>query len=193
MCILLTSFQKIDGPGPPLGNSLNERIGNDHLTPGVEALSLHAESAKRGSGTVPVHVFAQQTIASLRCQPSGSIMFTLKSLQCAYTYQSLHCKRPVNNCAPLLERMLTPSQEQGWDFASVNDSLLTTMGAKWDPACWKFFLLWNLNVADRVCAASHKLSLHLRNVGKLSPFFLPSSREVLQTAWELRTDAGAMD
>lgn len=113
MCILLTSFQKIDGPGPPLGNSLNERIGNDHLTLGVETLSLHAESAKRGSGTVPVHVFTQQTISALRCQPSGSIMFTLKSLQCAFTYQSLHCKRPVNNCAPPLERMLVPSQEQG--------------------------------------------------------------------------------
>lgn len=113
MYILLTSFQKIDGPGPPLGNSLNERIGNDHLTLGVETLSLHAESAKRGSGTVPVHVFTQQTISALRCQPSGSIMFTLKSLQCAFTYQSLHCKRPVNNCAPPLERMLVPSQEQG--------------------------------------------------------------------------------
>lgn len=113
MCILLTSFQKIDGPEPPLGNSLNERIRNDHLTLGVEALSLHAESVKRGPGTVPVRVFTQQTIAALSCQPSGSIMFTLKSLQCAFTYQSLHCKRPVNNCAPLLKRMLVPSQEQG--------------------------------------------------------------------------------
>lgn len=113
MCILLTSFQKIDGPGPPLGNSLNERIGNDHLTLGVEALSLHAESAKTGPGTVPVHVFTQQTIAALSCQPGGSITFTLKSLQCAFTYQSLHCKGPVNNCAPLLERRLVLSQEQG--------------------------------------------------------------------------------
>lgn len=154
MCILLTSFQKIDGPGPPLGNSLNERIGNDHLTLGVEALSLHAESAKRGPGTVPVHVFTQQTITALSCQPGGSITFTLKSLQCAFTYQSLHCKGPVNNCAPLLERRLVLSQEQGWDFASFNNSPLTAMGAKWDPDCWKFCLPWNLNVAERVCAAT---------------------------------------
>lgn len=139
--MLLTLFQKIDGPGPPLGNSLNERMGNDHLTLGVEALSLHAESVKRGPGTVPVHVFTQQTITALSRQPSGSIMFTLKSLQCAFIYPSLHCKRPVNNCAPLLERMLVPSQEQRCDFASLNNSPLTAKGEKWGPAFWKFSVL----------------------------------------------------
>lgn len=96
MCLLLTLFQKIDGPGPPLGNSLNGRIRNDHLTLGVEALCWHAESAEGGPGTVPVYVFTQQTIAALSCRPCGSIRFTLKSLQCIIMYQSLHCKGPVN-------------------------------------------------------------------------------------------------
>lgn len=39
----------------------------------------------------------------------------------------------------------------------------------------------------------HKLSLHLRNVGELSPFFSSSNREVLQTAWKHRMDGGAME
>lgn len=84
MCILLTLFQKIGGPGPPLGNSLNGRIRNDHLTLGVEALCLHVGSDEEGPGTVPVYVFTQQTTSALSCQPSGSITFTLKSLQCVF-------------------------------------------------------------------------------------------------------------
>lgn len=97
MCILLTLFQKIDGPGPPLGNSVNGRIRNYRLTLGVEALCLHAESAEGGPGTVPVHVFIQQTTAALSCQPSVSITVALKSLQCIFTYQSMGCKEPVQN------------------------------------------------------------------------------------------------
>lgn len=59
MCISLMLFQKIDGPGPPLGNSLNRRIRNDRLMLGVEAVYLHAESAEGGPGKFPVHVFTQ--------------------------------------------------------------------------------------------------------------------------------------
>lgn len=77
MCILLTLLQKIDGPGPPLGNSLNRRVRNDRLMLAVEALF---ESAEGEPGTVPMQVFTQWTIIALSCQPGGSITFTLKIL-----------------------------------------------------------------------------------------------------------------
>lgn len=91
-------FQKIDGPGPPLGNSLKRRIRNHHLILGVETLRLHAESAEGGPGGVPVRVLAQQTLTALSCQHGGSIIFSLKSLRCVCTYSSLHYNGPVNVC-----------------------------------------------------------------------------------------------
>lgn len=98
MCVSLMLFQKIDGPELPLGNSLKRRIRNHHLILGLEAFCLHAESAEEGPGGVPVHVLAQQTLAALSCQHGGSIIFSLKSLQCVCTYSSLHYNGPINVC-----------------------------------------------------------------------------------------------
>lgn len=65
-------------------------------------------------------------------------------------------------------------------------------GSKMGP-----YLLEHLSLLKSECSRKsmccHKLSLHLRNIGELSPFFSFSSREVLKTAWKHRMDGGAME
>lgn len=171
MYVLPTLFQKIDGPGPPLGNSLNGRIRNDHLTLGVEALCLHAESAEGGPGTVPAQVFTQQAFTALSCQPSGSITFTLESLPCVFTCQSLHCSSGGG------QHPLSVTAGAGTQFCSLQQTVpLTAVGAKLGPRWWKCFLPWNLNAAERVRAATCSLCTSQISDNFPPSFLLPEEK-----------------
>lgn len=142
--------------------------------------------------TVPVHVFTQRTIAAWSCQPGGSLMFTLTSLQCVFTYQSLHCKGPVNADRAWAGGQYVSAllQEQGCSFASFINFPLTAVGAKLGP-CLVEMLSPLKPERSRKSMCCHVLPLHPRNIGELSPFFPPSKREVLQTARRHRIDGGA--
>lgn len=100
VCTMLPWFQKTHGPGPPLGNSLNDSSRHCGLLLGAEALCLHAEPAGGGPGAVPppppVYLHSKPSLLLPAASPVPSTLLILQSLQREFTQQSLPWEGSVN-------------------------------------------------------------------------------------------------
>lgn len=152
---------------------------------GVEARCLHAESAEGGPVTVPVHVFTQQTLAALSCQPSGSITFTLKSLQCVFMHQSLHCSLGRG------QHLLRFTAGAGMQFCSFQQFPPHSSRSKTGTLFSGNALCHEILMQQKEYVLPHAVSASQKYQRIFPP--PPSKRDVLHMAQRHRVDGGAMD